>query len=231
MNLNNAQQICKHILWVYLFVLKVPEESRLINQVALVESEVVELFSNAPAIIPPRLFRKSSTSGVPSNSTPNTHPSSSSSGTPSSCRTNSSSQKTQRMTVEEMNGLFEASSPNKNTPAWTVRKKDNKGKEPMCAGCRNSKIVPGRIYIHVSALYIPVNCNFCVSRNFYFCANLNCLSKKPLASKLQCPPHHLSVSNTSETFLPISTMEKLRFWDGPFRRSLTVYALQFFVSK
>lgn len=30
---NNTQQICKHILWVYLFVLDIPEESRLINQV------------------------------------------------------------------------------------------------------------------------------------------------------------------------------------------------------
>lgn len=173
---NNTQQVCKHILWVYLFVLGVPEESRLINQVALLESELLELFSNTPAIVPLKLFRKSSSSsGMPSTSTPNT-----------------STNKMPKMTDEEMNGLFAASSNNNSAQVWTVRKED-KGKQALCAGCRNSKIIPGRMYIHVAALYVPLNCNFCVSRNFYFCANLNCISKKPLASNLQCPPSEVFV--------------------------------------
>ena len=61
---NNTQQICKHILRVYLLVLKNPEESQLINQVALLQSEVLESTSNALAVIPPPplLFKTSSAS-------------------------------------------------------------------------------------------------------------------------------------------------------------------------
>ena len=55
---NNTQQLCKHILWVYLFVLEIPEESQLINQVAPLQSEVLELTSNAPIVIPVGLSHK-----------------------------------------------------------------------------------------------------------------------------------------------------------------------------
>jgi hypothetical protein len=132
---NNTQQICKHILWVYLFVLEIPEESKLINQVALLKSEVLELTSNAPAVIPPRLFRPSSTrSGSFAH---NIHLSAS--NMPSTSTANISSGKVPKMTNDEINGLFEGSPLNTAPQVWTAMKKIDKGKQPSCAGVQKQK--------------------------------------------------------------------------------------------
>ena len=112
---------------------------------------------------------------------------------PSTSTENISSGNVPKMTNDEINGLFEGSPLNTAPQVWTIIKKICKGKQPSCAGCRISKILPGRICIHVSGLYVPQNCNFCVSRNFYFCTNLNCVSKKPLASNVICPPFQVLV--------------------------------------
>ena len=42
------EDVCKHIVWMYLFVLKVAESSNILNQVYLTEEEVDELLHNAP---------------------------------------------------------------------------------------------------------------------------------------------------------------------------------------
>ena len=109
----NTQQICKHILWVYLFVLDIPEKSHLINQVALLESEVLELTSNAPAVIPPRLFRQSSTSVTSKHNT-----NLSESNVPSTSKTKPSSGEVPKMTNDKIDGLFEGSPLNTAPQVW-----------------------------------------------------------------------------------------------------------------
>ena len=98
---NNTQKLCKHVPWVYLFVLEIPKESQLINQVALLQSEVLELTSTTPTVIPLRLFKTSLTSGTfayKSNV--------SSSNMPSTSSENISSGNVPKMTNDEINGLF-----------------------------------------------------------------------------------------------------------------------------
>ncbi len=149
---NNTQQICRHILWVYLFGLDIPEDSRLINQVALVDCEVLELTSNpSPAVISPRLFRQSSTTS--GSFTHNTNLSDS--DMPSTSTANVSSSKVPKMTNDEINGLFEGSPLNAAPQVWTILKETGKGKQPSCAGYTSSKIQSGRICIHLSGLYVP----------------------------------------------------------------------------
>ena len=50
--LNTKKGICKHIIWVYLFVLGVHESSSLLNQVYLSEDEIRKMFVNIPPISP-----------------------------------------------------------------------------------------------------------------------------------------------------------------------------------
>ena len=99
---NNTEQKCKHILWVYLFVLDIPEESRLINQVALLESEVLKLTCNAPAVIPPQLFRQSLTSATSKHNT-----NSSESNVPSTSKETPSGE-VPKMTIDEIDGYVKS---------------------------------------------------------------------------------------------------------------------------
>ena len=48
--LRTKKDVCKHIIWVCLFVLKVPESSSMLNQVYLTEKEVEQIFHNAPSL-------------------------------------------------------------------------------------------------------------------------------------------------------------------------------------
>ena len=45
-------QICKHLVWVYLYVLEIGEQSNLIQQVGLTKSEVNKMFKDAPVNVP-----------------------------------------------------------------------------------------------------------------------------------------------------------------------------------
>ncbi len=48
--LRTKKDVCKHIIWVCLFVLKVPESSSILNQGYLMEKEVEQIFHNAPSL-------------------------------------------------------------------------------------------------------------------------------------------------------------------------------------
>ena len=62
---------CKHLLYVYLFVLNLPEDSAVLQQVHLSGSELIEMFSskvpksvdNCPKLTPKALLRSTSTVG------------------------------------------------------------------------------------------------------------------------------------------------------------------------
>lgn len=45
-------QVCKHLVWVYLNVLRIGEQSNLIQQVGLTKSELKKMFQDAPASVP-----------------------------------------------------------------------------------------------------------------------------------------------------------------------------------
>jgi hypothetical protein len=49
---NKPNELCKHLIWVYLFVLGIKEESNLIQQVGLTKSELNTIFRDAPVSIP-----------------------------------------------------------------------------------------------------------------------------------------------------------------------------------
>ena len=48
--LKSKKDVCKHIIWVYLFVLRVAESSNFLNQVYLTEQEMHQIFDNAPLL-------------------------------------------------------------------------------------------------------------------------------------------------------------------------------------
>ena len=48
--LKSKKDVCKHIIWVYLFVLRAAESSNFLNQVYLTEQEMHQIFDNAPLL-------------------------------------------------------------------------------------------------------------------------------------------------------------------------------------
>ena len=50
--LNKPNEVCKHLIWVYLFVLGLQEESNLIQRVGLTKSELNKIFRDAPVSVP-----------------------------------------------------------------------------------------------------------------------------------------------------------------------------------
>jgi hypothetical protein len=50
--LNKPNEVCKHLIWVYLFVLGLQKESNLIQQVGLTKSELNKIFRNTPVSVP-----------------------------------------------------------------------------------------------------------------------------------------------------------------------------------
>lgn len=51
----NAKELCKHLIWTTRFVLGVPEESNLLQQISLTHEEVTWIFNNAATEIPQNL--------------------------------------------------------------------------------------------------------------------------------------------------------------------------------
>jgi hypothetical protein len=55
-NDRSRRQVCKHLIWVYLYVLQVHESSEVIQQVALTDQEVKNIFAGANEFAPPNVF-------------------------------------------------------------------------------------------------------------------------------------------------------------------------------
>ena len=55
-NDRSRRQVCKHLIWVYLYVLQVPQSSDVIQQVALTDQEVKNIFEGANEFAPPNVF-------------------------------------------------------------------------------------------------------------------------------------------------------------------------------
>ena len=150
-------QICKHIVFVYINVLNLDCNDPLIWQVALVPHEVEKLFSSTQS------------------STHNSPPDNISHETPES-------PKIIILTQAEQMAIFAAF---KNPPnqKWLAYKRIEDSRA-MCAGCAHSRMISGRVCLEVDALYIPGNEMFCKVRTYYFCANDKCIRRKQNKSTL-----------------------------------------------
>ena len=163
---------CKHIIWVMTSVLKISKQSDLLQQVALIESEVKEMLKDAPA--------EGNYRQVPASnggqSTTETH--------------------TILLTPEEMESIFESKKPTELDQIWKVAKREAR-LNASCCTCK-STMPGGKIYIVVNGLYIPRNQKFAVSRQFYFCADPRCIAIKPFASNIQTPPSEVHIMPDSQ---------------------------------
>jgi predicted nucleic acid-binding Zn finger protein len=157
---------CKHIVWVMLSILGVSEESDLLHQVALTESEVKKILKDVPE-------KKKGQSFSTSQPSP-----------------------TIVLTAIEMDSIFESKRSCEPQQVWHVAKK-NERLRASCCSCK-SAMLAGKLFVCVKGLYIPRGQRFATPRQFYFCADLHCLSQKPFASNLVVPPTVISVGPNSE---------------------------------
>ena len=66
---NGGKELCKHIIWTTMFVLGVPEDSHLMQQITLTRQELSTIFHNAPTRIPDNvLYSETFTRTCPRNS-------------------------------------------------------------------------------------------------------------------------------------------------------------------
>lgn len=167
-SLSRKKVACKHIIWVMMSVLKISEKSDILQQVALTEAEVREMLKNAPA------------EGTRSQS------SASEKSTPTS-----ESPPPAILTSVEMESIFECKKYSQPVQTWEAAKSEQRVKASCCS-CKS--IMPaGKLFISVHGLYIPRGQRFAVSRQFYFCADLQCVQKKPFASNLKTPPNVIKI--------------------------------------
>ena len=92
--------------------------------------------------------------------------------------------------------LFESKRSSEPEQLWYIEKRNERLKASCCS-CK-STMPPGKIFVYVKGLYIPRGKRFAIIRQFYFCADLNCLTKKPLASNLHVPPNVITVRADSQ---------------------------------
>ena len=168
---SKSRAVCKHRLWVMLYVLNVPEESNVLQQVSLTTEEVKTVFSatvQAPTC----------------NSTTQENES------PQQTSTKSSQDTVSTQDIFSKHPMYQQ------PQVWKLSIfMKRSGKLPVCAGCRKNTIDDKSLHIAVKALYIPKHINFCVPRTYYFCVNMSCVHNKPLGSNLHTPPQAVQVDS------------------------------------
>ena len=155
-------KICKHLIWVYVVVLGVDENSDVLQQAALTEQEVSSIFQHAPP--------------------PCTQPNPASSKNrlvPHTCSGESSSVQC------NADRIIRKDPRSKEQPVWRLEQLERKaGPKPQCVGCKEESFDTGDIVFAVDGLYVPRDKEFCVQRTYRFCVDAQCLSKLPRFSNL-----------------------------------------------
>ena len=144
-----------------------------LHQVALTESEVKKMLKGAPGST--RSNESTSEKGQPSL-TPQLSP-------------------TIVLTPIEMESIFESKRSAKPEQVCHATKK-NERLRASCCTCE-SALLAGKIYVYVMGLYIPRGQRFGTARKFYFCADPQCIARKPFASNLVVPPTVITVAPNS----------------------------------
>ena len=160
---SRSVKICQHLIWVYVVVLGVDEDSDVLQPAALTEQEVSSIFQHVPL--------------------PCTQPKPTSSKNcwvPQSCSSEASSAQC------NADRIIRRDPRSKGQPVWRLERFERKtGPKPHCAGCKKEAFDTGDIVLAVDALYIPRDEEFCVQRTYRFCVDAQCFSKLPRFSNLK----------------------------------------------
>ena len=102
-----------------------------------------------------------------------------------------------RLSDMEIEGILRADRRNSDQQDWKITKLKSDS-SALCAGCKASAMVKGRLCIIVHGLYVPGPLMKAVPRKYYFCAMSSCVSKKPYASNLRVPPANVLLDYEQE---------------------------------
>ena len=174
-------------MWVQLFVLCITESSPLLHQVSLTNSELTEIFDNAPLEIPHHLWKHSDNGEQNGTNLPQA-----SSSKQSSRAGTTAYDPNATLTEAEELALFAAHPDNGKEQKWWVSIHKDETPLAKCASCK-VPIIKDKCYIYVHALYRPRHCLFVKDRSFYFCALKGCIEKHQNFSNLISPPDEIEV--------------------------------------
>ena len=154
--------ICKHVLWVLLFIFKVPEDSRLLYQVGLTKSEFSSVKHGFPGGIPENFLHD-----------------------PKSVPTVENIENSDEKNNEgEATGTQPKHKKLKKQQKWAVSHySKQKGPKPKCKKC-NRTVVPGQIHVMVEGLFFPPEQTFALESKFRYCLDKTCLAFLPSRSNL-----------------------------------------------
>ncbi|CAB3979812.1 Hypothetical predicted protein [Paramuricea clavata] len=164
----SSREICSHILWVLLYVYKVPENSEVLQQRSFLNSELESITKGRDG--------KAPTSKTLSATTINT-------ATATAANT-----PTTTMAAKDFRN------PDLTKQQWCISRVVSRGRTPACSGRNCSRqFERGDLSIQVSAHWIPPHetkdgKKFTVDRNYHFCLQWSCLQNIPANSNLQVPP-------------------------------------------
>lgn len=165
----NGKELCKHVIWVYLYALKVDEESPSINQITLSQDYVRKILTGSLPIASSCVDSTSRCQDFRSRIE----------------RVKSIPSKDKRNDQQLLWYLMH----NERKP----------GKNPHCKAMRCKKeILPGDLCVFVKGLEVPYQQGFAVQSRFYFCPCMDCLQQIPPWSNLAIPQKVFIKEDVSE---------------------------------
>jgi hypothetical protein len=154
----NGKELCKHIIWIYVYVLQVDEISPLIQQITLSEDALTEILKDSFTVPKNHILDRSKSSSFGS--------------------------RLQRiksiLTADRRN--------NQQLSWYLTHKEQKPGKNPHCKASKCKKeILPGDLCVCVIGLEVPYEQDFAIQSNFYFCPHQECIQQVPPWSNLTIP--------------------------------------------
>lgn len=210
------QTLCSHILWVYLFVCKLPEASQILQQRALTTEEMADVVSGLPST--PQIS-STSVSGLVCSP-----PGTSAGVSPQpSCSAIRNSQVGYSSSLTPSSQGTQSSSATFNRPRWELIRYEGVRKG-IHLHCRNTTckvlIQDGVLLIVANAPWSLQNLNlkgekFCVPSKFYFCLSSICCKHQPSGGDV-LPPDEITISEDLLQDLTPNEYEQLSNLGLPF---------------
>lgn len=176
------RDVCSHILWVLLFVYKVPEGSHLLHQRAFITSELESIFGEGSTLTGDTAAH----SGVPASST-----------TATATSPTGNTVTTAALTPKAAKDFND---PNYGDQQWIIKRVLGRGRAPTCSSPNCSRAFEkGDLSVQVSCKWIPPYATeqgkrFTVDRNYHFCLKWCCLQSTPKNSNLLAPPAEVKLA-------------------------------------
>ena len=138
---------CKHLIWLYLYIFHLKEDSHIIQQTSLTVDEVTKLLS-VNDVENKYLAKKSTSASIVTKG-----------GRFNFCK--------QLLQEDPRSSSY--------VFTWQLLEKQLKpGRNPSCPSCRG-EIAPGDLAICVTALYVPYEQDFVQEKVFFFCPEIACV--------------------------------------------------------